>query len=223
MNPGATWAETAQVWLFGAQLVVLVAAALVAWRQVYEARRLREQQTRPFVVADFEVESDTTVHLQIANLGTSLARDVKIVIDPPLESAINTDLGNLKMLNEGIATLAPGKMYRCLFDMGFRRVEANLPMNHVATVVYTDETGKRPFKERLDLDLGQYMNMKFVQRRGVHDLHQQLEAIHKTIENWGHDQHGLIAMTPEEARQEDDRVLQEIRERKRQREAELES
>ncbi len=221
MEAGVTWAETVQVGFFGAQLVVLVVAALVAWYQVREARRLREQQIRPFVVVDFDVEGwNTNVYLEVSNLGSSLARDVRIEIDPPLESAIDIDVASLKMLNEGIATLAPGKIYRTFFDMGFRRDEAKLRMTYLATVTYTDETGKRPFKETLNLDLDQYMNMQFVQKRGVHDLYKQLESIRKVMEKWGWGTgKGLIAMTPEEARKESNRMVEAMRERQRQREA----
>ncbi|MBS1878620.1 MAG: hypothetical protein JST31_03810 [Actinobacteria bacterium] len=220
MGAVVTWTEVAQVVIVGAQLAVLIAAAVVAWYQVREARHLREQQIRPFVVVDFDVESDTNVYFQVSNLGTSLARDVKIVIDPPLESAIDTDVGRLKMLNEGIATLAPGKVYRTFFDMGFRRAETDLPMNHLATVTYADETGERPFRETVNLDLDQYMNMKFIQKRGIHDVHRQLESIGKIFEKWGWGNgQGLIAMTPEEARRENNRIMEEMRERQRQRES----
>jgi len=217
MEAIVTWADRAQVWIFGVQLVVLIAAAAVAWRQVREARRLREQQIRPFVVVDFEVEGwNTNVYLEVGNLGASLARDVRIDIDPPLESAIDIDVGSLKMLNEGIATLAPGKVYRTFFDMGFRRDEAKLRMTYEATVTYTDETGERSFRETLNLDLDQYMNMRFVQKRGVHDLYKQLESIRKVMEGWGWGSgQGLVAMTPAEARRETERIVQEMQDRRR--------
>jgi hypothetical protein len=57
----------------------------VAWRQVREARRLREQQTRPFVVIDFEVAQNAIVFLPISNIGTTLARDVRFEIEPRLK------------------------------------------------------------------------------------------------------------------------------------------
>lgn len=118
MDHPVTWTDEAQVYLVAAQLVVLIAAVIFALRQVREARVLREEQNRPFVVVDVQSDPGSLVYLEVVNMGTSLARDVRIEIDPPLESAIDIPVGKLKMLSEGIATLAPGKKYRSLFDQG---------------------------------------------------------------------------------------------------------
>ncbi len=60
MDP--TWTDIATTAILAAQLVVFAAAAAVGWRQVGEARRLREAQTRPFVVVDFDVEGVLIPH-----------------------------------------------------------------------------------------------------------------------------------------------------------------
>jgi hypothetical protein len=80
---GVTWTDVAQVGLVAAQLLVLIAAAVFAWRQVKEARELREEQNRPFVVVDVQSDPGSLVYLEVVNMGTSLARDVKIKIEPP--------------------------------------------------------------------------------------------------------------------------------------------
>jgi hypothetical protein len=93
-------------------------------------------------------------------------------------------------------------------------------MNHVATLTYTDETGERPFEETLNLDLDQYKAMQFIKKGTVHDLYKQLEAMNKVMGKWGWRLgNGLIALTPEESRQEEDRMVKEMEERRRQREA----
>lgn len=222
MDNPVTWTDQAQVYLVAAQLVVLVVAAIFAWRQVKEARELREEQNRPFVVVDFDVEDGYMVYLEVVNMGTSLARDVRIEIDPPLESAIDIEVGKLKMLSEGIATLAPGKKLRTFFDMSFRRAEADrdYKMNHTARVRYSDEKRKRSFDETLNLDLDQYMHINTVTRHGLHDIYGQLEKIRKIFEKWGRSGgRGLVAMTPEESRQESQRMIEEMEKRERQRES----
>lgn len=213
MSPPATWAESAQVWIFTAQLVVLIVAACFAYYQVREARRLREQQIRPFVVIDFEVEPNLIIYLEVTNLGNALARDVRIQIDPPLKSAVDFDAAGLKMLNEGITTLAPGKVYRTFFDQGNKRVETDLPMNYVATLTYTDQDRKRPFEERLNLDLEQYEAIRFIKKKTLGDLTEQVEAVAKLLAKWNSNIGcGLIAMTPDQARQEEGRILEEMEE-----------
>jgi hypothetical protein len=104
--------------ILGAQLLVLTGAAFVAWRQVAEARRLREEQNRPFVVIDFERQETTkTIFLTISNIGTSLARDVRFDITPALRAAMTlVPFSDIKVLSDGISTLAPGKVIRTVFD-----------------------------------------------------------------------------------------------------------
>jgi hypothetical protein len=218
MDAPVAWTDEAQVYLVAAQLLVLVAAAIFAWRQVREARVLREEQNRPFVVVDIEVESGYMMYLEIVNMGTSLARDVRIEIDPPLESAIDIQVNKLKMLNEGIATLAPGKKYRTFFEMSFRRNEdrPDLPLNHKARVRYRDEKGKRSFDETLILDMGQYMHMHTVTRHGIHDVHKQLEAIQKTLKGWSANLgRGMVAMGYEEEKAREDEIVNRMEERER--------
>jgi hypothetical protein len=211
-----TWTDKAQVYLVAGQLFVLILAALVAWRQVREARRLREEQIRPFVVVDFDVEGGYLTFLEVANIGTSLARDVCIEIDPPLASATKgVDVSNLKMLNEGITTLAPGKKYRTFFDMGFRRVKSDLPMNYAATITYWDSVHKRRFHEELNLDLDLFMNLETINRAGLHEIHKQLEQIQTLIKKWSSGTGGgLVAMSLEESRVEEERIVSELRERR---------
>jgi hypothetical protein len=221
MGDSVTWTDVAQVGLVAAQLIVLLGAAFIAWRQVVESRRLREEQNRPFIVVDFDCEEGYMMYLEVVNLGTSLARDVQIEIDPPLESAIDIEVGKLRMLNEGIATLAPGKKYRTFFDMSFRRNEdrPDLPMNYIARVNYSDERGKRSFNETLNLDMDQYMHINTVTRHGLHDVHGQLEKIRKVFEKWTSGTgSGVLALSPEEARAENERRRAVLEERERQRE-----
>jgi hypothetical protein len=215
-----TWTDIAKVGLVAIQLGVLIAAALVAWRQVTEARTLREQQNRPFVVVDFDVEGSYLTFLEVANLGTSLAREVRIEIDPPLESATEgVEVRDLKMLNEGIATLAPGKRYRTLFDMGFRRADSDLPMNYAATITYWDEAHKRPFREELNLDLDLFVNLRTINRAGLHGIHKQLEQLQAIIKKWSSGTGGgLVAMSLEESRAEAERIVAEMRGRRDQQE-----
>jgi hypothetical protein len=103
MDHEVLWPEVATVAIVAAQLLVLVAAAIVARHQVLEARRLREQQSRPFVIIDFDIERGVEVYLQVANLGNSLAREVTFEITPPLESSIDVPVDKIKMFTEGIA------------------------------------------------------------------------------------------------------------------------
>lgn len=66
---------------------IYIVLGLFAWRQVGEARKLREEQARPFVIVDFE--PGFLVYLTVENLGRTMAREVSICFDKPLESSLS--------------------------------------------------------------------------------------------------------------------------------------
>jgi hypothetical protein len=217
-NP-VTWTDEWQVYLVAAQLVVLLIAAAVAGWQVWEARTLRLQQNRPFVVIDFEVEAGNLIYIEVVNLGTSLARNVRFAIDPPLQSTTSVRLDQMKMLNEGISTLAPGKRIRTFFDVFHARGDS-LPTTHSVEVAYTDEDGHRSYEETLDLDLELYRYLSTVTRRTIHDVHKQLEEIQKILKGWSANLgRGMVAMSAAEEKERENRVLEEMEMRSRERES----
>ena len=100
------------------------------------------------------------------------------------------------MFREGISTLAPGKEIRTLFEKGPDRHKSDLPDTYAVTVAYTDQSGKRRYKETIDLDFGLYWDRPTVSRRDVHDLYKQLEAIAKEIGKWRPNLgRGILAVT----------------------------
>lgn len=124
------WEWSASAWS-ALTFLVLLGAALLTWRQVKEAQRLREEQAQPFVIIDFYAFS-TIVEIRIANIGTTLARDVQFAFTPPLESTFDHQTGHdsvkdLNLFTRGIPSLAPGKEIKLFFDSFPGRVEQNLP------------------------------------------------------------------------------------------------
>src|SRR2546428_10758648 len=111
-----TWATLA-AW---ATFLVAVGAVAYAARQVGEARQLREAQTRPFVVVDFDVlRLRPMIYLVITNHGSTLTRNVRFAFDPPLSSAFDDDhrtLADARLLRDGLPTLAPRAEIPILFD-----------------------------------------------------------------------------------------------------------
>jgi hypothetical protein len=218
VDSGPYWTDAVSAIALIAQLVILAAAAVFAWRQVGEARRLREEQIRPFVVIDFEIER-FLVFLAVSNLGTTLARDVRFEITPPFQTAIENPLADMKMLRDGIPSLAPRKSIRTLFDSLVDRKPGELPDLYAVTVRYYDEAG-RPFEERLDLDLAVYWNLTTVERREIHDVHERLKDMLGEMKKWrSATGRGLLHLSPEEVRAENERTRRYLEERRAQRDA----
>lgn len=174
-----------------AQVAVVVVAAKYAKEQLDEARELRRDTTRPFVVIDFDVEhARPLIRLVITNNGPVFAHDVRFEFEPPLESTFDREwkdsppLGALKIFSEGIPSLAPGKQIATLYDSFFNfEGEGGPPRLYDVTTSYRDHAG-RNYSERTVLDLDVYWNTRRVDRHGLHDVHERLKEISKEIKNW---------------------------------------
>jgi hypothetical protein len=83
MAKATDWAAVT-AWAAWATVAVYVVLGIFAWIQVLQARRLREEQARPFVIVDFE--PGFLVYLTVENIGRTMARDVTIRFDKPLAS-----------------------------------------------------------------------------------------------------------------------------------------
>src|SRR5262249_58913814 len=83
---GTDWTAVS-AWAACATVGIYIVLGLFAWRQVREARKLREEQARPFVMVDFD--PGFLVYLTVENLGRTMARDVSIRFDKPLESSLS--------------------------------------------------------------------------------------------------------------------------------------
>ena len=148
------WLWTADTWA-GAQLVVLVAAAIVATCHCWMHAVFGSRRHAPFVVVDIELTS--SAGCWFSNLGPTMARNVRIEIDPPLTSSVEQhELDKLKMLKEPIPSLAP---QRRIDDprAGAASRERSVPGRlRGAHQLHRDDTGHRPFTDDQVIDLGMF-------------------------------------------------------------------
>jgi hypothetical protein len=193
------WEWASSDWA-GLTFVVLVLAAFVAWRQVKEAQRLRQEQARPFVVIDFHPWA-TIIELTIKNVGATLARDVMFAFDPPLATTHDKTSGrgnlmDLSLFKNGIPAFAPGKEITLFFDTFPARLEHGLPLAYEVVVSYRDPAGHE-YREPTKLDLEMYVGTGGITRHDIHDVHKRLDEISKTLKRWTHPD-GLKILTRED-------------------------
>jgi hypothetical protein len=138
----STWTSVA-AWTTAA---IYAALLLFAWRQVSEAKRLREEQARPFVVVDFDV--DWLTDLTIENVGRTIAHDVRLSFDPSLASTLSKPWPweESTLFQTGIPTLVPGKRIAVNFDSVISRFESDLPLAYRVEVSYRGY-GKSRFED----------------------------------------------------------------------------
>ena len=128
--------------------VVAFLAAIVAYQQLREARRLRVAQAQPYVVVDVEpsVVSRRILNLVIRNTGQTLARDVTIRFDPPLRSTLDAEgfpPAKFRALLNGIPVLPPGREYQIMLDSSVDRYQAEFPDRYTVIVSFRDRDGRK--------------------------------------------------------------------------------
>jgi hypothetical protein len=179
------WSPLGQVVTAG---VALIVAPFAAW-QVFEARRTREEQARPFVVVDIQPSKvwSNILNLVIENVGTTLARDVKIEFAPEIDttqSKTGYDLANSVLLRQGIPTLPPRRRIDVLFDLSHERANTNLSMRYDVTVEHKNHRGKNQDPLSYVIDLAHMYGLRHVDEYGTHHAAKSLREIEKTIKKW---------------------------------------
>jgi len=178
----AEWGAFGEV---GALVVASIAGVLV-WQQVRHGRQVREDQTRPYVIVDFEFQGWEVV-VAIRNVGTSPAFDVRMKFDKPLESPGRLDPEELAVFTEGIPMLAPGRSIAIPLGSGPQFFSADgegVPLRYSATVTYRGPNNKRSYDDPpLVLDLMPYKHT-LVERDDLHQIHQNLKEIKTLMKSW---------------------------------------
>lgn len=184
------WDFTQADWAGLTFLVLVIAAAVALW-QVHEARRLREEQAKPFVVVDFEVEQGGAqqIYVVISNIGRTMAEDVRLTFEPEFTSSFDSDENvvsprELKPMREGIPSLPPQKRISLLVDVFTARDAKIYPDLYRVQVTFKAPALRREERTGFVLDLGVYRNVLHLMRRDVHDVHERLEELVRQVRKW---------------------------------------
>jgi hypothetical protein len=169
--------------------------------QLCVAARTREDQTRPYVVVDWEFEQSLII-LTIRNVGQTIARNIDLKFPTPLKSATwgDRDFDSMAALRDGIPSLAPGQVLRIHFDTFTGHKSSGLPMRYKAIAGYDGIRGRRHDEEFI-LDLSTYEEAAYAPK-GLPDLVKQVEAIRKELHSWRDSSHGGLAVTTADKRGE---------------------
>lgn len=187
---------------------VAVVAAVYARRQVNEARRTREDQTRPYIVVDAEISQASRIHIDlvIRNVGATAARNVRLEFTPPLETSMNDlDLTDSVLINEGVKTMPPGREIRALMDQGPSRLKAKLPNRYDVIVRYEDLKGRAQPELRFVLDLEYLYGITTLGVKTTHDAARALEGIYRILDKSQERGRMAVGVTNLDARNERER------------------
>lgn len=168
-------------------LLVAIAATWIARRQLKQARQLREEEAAPFIVVDIlpDPNGPWVLDLIIENTGKTMARDVRITFDPPLQSA--TDMKGYEPQNwapvrDGIKILIPGRRLHSMFDSAMARSKSDLPRQYEVLVNYKDSHGRPQPAISLTIDLEPIYGAMTSREKGLNDLVREVEKLRKATE-----------------------------------------
>lgn len=200
MARATDWAAVT-AWAAWATVAVYIVLGIFALVQVLQARKLREEQARPFVIVDFE--PGFLVYLTVENIGRTMARDVIIRFDKPLASTLSRphEIDESPLFREPTPTLPPGKKIRVLFDQYGARVDAKLPLTYEVTLRYKGPTGRKEWAHPYRLDLSMYLGSA-LPPKGLPELVAEVEKIRKELEKWKGGVRGLLVQTVDRRRQQ---------------------
>jgi hypothetical protein len=176
-------------------LVVLGISAVFAAVQVRDARSLREEEARPVVVVDLDIDKRPhMIFLYFQNLGKTTAHDVRLTFTPRLQSTVAGGK-YVTFFDHTFPTLPPGKRIDSFFDSAIARLAEPppLPTSYDATVEYRDRLG-RLHSDDYHLDIEAFRGRMSVPERGVEEIAAALEEIDKHLKDFRSTYGGIRAV-----------------------------
>lgn len=168
-------------------LLVAIAAALYARKQVEIARASQREASRPYVIVTAESSPIgwRVLDLVIRNIGQRPAYNVKVMLTPEPQRTKETPgapITEVKWLSEVIPMLAPGQELRTYYDSMEDRLNSgrdDLPMTHDYTVEYDEaqQPGKKGRRDHCDSGVVDLNAMGGAMQPDVYNIHHAARAL----------------------------------------------
>ncbi len=166
-----------------ALLAVAIAAALFAWAQVSEARRLRREQAQPYVAAGMRSSpaAESLIEVYFRNFGMTAAFDVTVECDPPLTANWRGQEIEPVLLFDSLPTMVPGEEWATLWDSALGRWESGQAMSSTVTVTFRDSSGASHAGKYV-LDWNAHKNRHYVTQKNLDDLAKAVIRISENVD-----------------------------------------
>lgn len=100
--------------------------------------RAQREQAEPYVIADIRprVPGSSLLVFVIENTGPTLARNVQLQVDPPLQSSLGEERSGIlnQVAARPISVLPPGRALSFVMDVGHQMFSSDLPRVYTVTV-----------------------------------------------------------------------------------------
>jgi hypothetical protein len=148
---------------------------------------LERGRTRPFVVFDLITE-DGFVHAQIANIGQTTARGIKISVTPQIKglwggpNAFPPEkiVSDIAFIENGVAMMPPGRKIKGLVAHLRQFAEHYKELRFEGMICYTDSQGA-PYTDPIVFDLTAEKGLCHIGKKDINDVAKYLEELSKTL------------------------------------------
>ena len=119
------------------------------------------------------------IYLVVKNIGKSVAKNVKLSFEPPLESTIKEiDIANISLIKDGLGSMPPGYEIRTVYDGTISYAEReNSPSSYEVRISYFGglHTDERSYELKLDLNV--FKDLSYTIDKGLPHLVQEVEKL----------------------------------------------
>ncbi|MEU7877947.1 hypothetical protein [Microbispora bryophytorum] len=161
--------------------------AEIAANQLALDRTAFTESQQPYVVVDIRASDfiSEALNLVVENVGPTVARNVRIRFDPPIQTSLDGDhsekLADALIFTKGIPHLPPGRKIEALFDIGWQFFEKDLPRQYSVTVEADGPYGAvEPLTYLIDLEI--YRKLRHLAVKTLHQQVQEVESLRKAVE-----------------------------------------
>lgn len=184
---------------------VALVALIVAWHQLREARRVREEQAQPYVFIDMRCIRGNTIEMYVKNTGSTIAYDVRLKSTPELSS-----LGDHFWVFDSLPALVPGQEWSTIWEYKAPdRYKSNLPETYQIEVIFKDFKGRQHTVPNT-LDWRSQWKRVFLLSKDLEDVVNRLSDIRNNQQKLTHEVHQIaLSLGPDEAGEEN--VIESIR------------
>ncbi len=184
---------------------VALVALIVAWRQLREARRVREEQAQPNVFVDMRRIKGNIIELYVKNIGSTIAYDVQLKSTPELSS-----LGEHFWVFDSLPALAPGQEWSTIWENNAPdRFHSNLPETYQVEVLFKDSKGRKHAVPNI-LDWRSQWQRVFLLSKDVGDVANRLTDIRNDQRKLIREIHQIaLSLGPDEVGEEN--IIESIR------------
>ncbi|WP_051875132.1 hypothetical protein [Streptomyces exfoliatus] len=121
------------------QVLAAQEQVVVARRKLEHAQKVHREQNEPYVIVDIQPAGGPRrglLLLIVENIGSTVARNVRITADPPLESALGAEYTTRlqRALERTFPMIPPGRRLEYTFDGPMRWENTELPTAYTFTV-----------------------------------------------------------------------------------------